>query len=352
MSLKSLRLGMSCHVAVRRAAACLILLASSTVIAGSPQVDFDVATAIACRDVTTSDFATAHPGEKLVQATLQISSLLRTGHESDLVQFLYRIESPGGTLRIVDHLPRTEVTSPIIGAIAVEKKDEQSRKIGGVLGGQYPPFSQAEVNAQAGSTSGLNVKYEMLPRKELLAASGTMNRERGVYFKLRPSPQTSLEGAKQFVCVVRVPKSWRGDCVRITCQATAHARRGWQALAATADAGQATFLVGLYLAGDEQARQAVAQAVLRDEKLTAVLGRHRDEAATAVHGSTLPGYNELARLIRPPQVGELKTFLLERHAANTAGVELPKELHAALTDYGQSLRDITALNHAAEALSP
>jgi hypothetical protein len=349
MSPKSLSFELPLKIALRSIGACLILLASSAAGAAPPQVDFDVTTAIACRDVTTCDFAAAHPTEKLVQATLQISSLLHTGHESDLVQYLYRIESPAGTLRIVDHLPRTEVTSPIIGKIAVETKDEQSRKIGGVLSGQYPPIAHAELNAQAGSTNGLIVKYEMLPRKELLAASGTMNRERGVYFKLRPSPQTSLEGAKQFVCVVRVPKSWRGDCVQVSCKATAHARRGWTASESTADAGQATFLVGLYMAGDEEAQQVVAQAVQRDEQLTAAVGRHRDDAAAALQSSSIPGYSELARLVRPPHVAELKTSLLERSAKSESRLELPQDLRTALKEHRQSLQDVTALNHADSA---
>src|SRR5436189_2977143 len=88
----------------------LALALPAPLLAGSPRVEFDVATSVACRDVTTLEFAAAFPGERLMQATFSISSLVRRGREGDLVEFFYRIESPNGTLRIVDHLPRQELT--------------------------------------------------------------------------------------------------------------------------------------------------------------------------------------------------------------------------------------------------
>jgi hypothetical protein len=307
--------------------ALLLFLKASPALSGPPRVEFDVATSVVCREVTTPEFATAFPCEKLMQATFNISSLVRRGSEADLVEFFYRIESPGGTLRIVDHLPRQELASPIVGAIAVEKKDEQTHKIGGLVTGHYPPFSNAELNAQAGSSSGLSVRYEMLPPKELLAASGTLNRERGVYFKLRPSPQTSLEGAKQFVCVLRVPRGWRGDCVRIDCRAAADPR-GWPAVE-TAECG-ATFLVALFAAGDEEARQSMSQVVAADEQLTAAVGRHQTLVAAALDRSSMPGYAELRRLMRPLGASALKNRLLERQAGGGLPPGLPCEIKQAI----------------------
>jgi hypothetical protein len=194
--------------------------------------------------------------------------------------------------------------------------------------GHYPPFTNAELNAQAGSSSGLSVRYEMLPPKELLAASGTLNRERGVYFKLRPSPQTSLEGAKQFICVLRVPKAWRGDCVRIDCRAAADPR-GWP-MPETAECGAATFLVALFAAGDEEARQLMSQVVTADERLAAAVGRHQVLVAAALDRSNVPGYAELRRMMRPPTASALKHRLLERQASGGLPPGLPSELKQAI----------------------
>ena len=298
-------------------------------VAGGLQVEFDVATTVPCHEVTTPEFAAAFANEKLMQATFNISSLIRRGREADLAEFLYRIESPSGGVRIVDHLPRQELASQIMGAIAVEKKDESSRKVGGLLTGHYPPFSNAELNAQAGASSGLNVRYEMLPPKEVLAASGTLNRERGVYFKLRPSPQTSLEGAKQFVCVLRVPKGWRGDCVRIECQAVAEPR-GWPVANEAAECGSATFLVALFAAGDEEARAIMSQVVAADEQLTSAVRRHRSAVPRWLDRSGMPGYGELRQWVSPPSVAALKRRLLERHEVGKLPAEMPSDLREAL----------------------
>jgi hypothetical protein len=310
--------------------AALLWLAASPALSGPPRVEFDVATSVACREVTTPEFAAAFPSEKLMQATFNISSLVRRGRQSDLAEFFYRIESPQGTLRIVDHLPRQELASPYVGPIAVEKKDEASAKIGGLITGHYPPFSNAQLNAQAGTTNGMVVRYEMLPPKELLAASGTLNRERGVYFKLRPSAQTSLEGAKQFICVLRVPRGWRGDCVRIDCQAACDARSSWPIGEGPSDGGAASFLVALFAAGDEEARHVMTQVVTADEQLTAAVRRNREVVIAAIDRSSLPGYAELRRLMSPPALLAMKGRLLERHATGKLPGALPPDLRQAI----------------------
>lgn len=310
--------------------AVLNVQALATTIAAAPKVDFDVATSVACKDVTTPEFATAFPSEKLLQATFNISSLVRSGREKDLTEFFYRIEGQEGALRIVDHLPRQELASPFAGPIAVEKKDEATKKVGGLITGHYPPFSNAELNAQAGSTSGLSVRYELLPPKELLAASGTLNRERGVYFKLRPSAQTSLEGAKQFVCVLRVPKAWRGDCVRVDCQATAGPVSTWPIFDESSPCGAASFLIGLFVAGDEEARQAVAEVVTAEERLTGAVRQHQPQLIALWHRSRVPGYAELRRLVNPLPVTKLKSRLLDDQAQGRLPRELPSELKAAV----------------------
>lgn len=312
--------------------------------AAGPCVEFDVASVVACRDVTTEEFAKAHPEEKLLRASFHLSSLIRQGRESDLIQFFYRIESPTGSLRIVDHLPRTELTSPVVGSIAVEKKDESTHRIGALIGGQYPPFSQAEINAQAGSTRGTNIRYKMLPRMELLAASGTLNRQRGVYFKLKPSPQTSLEGARQFICVLRVPKSWRGDCVHVDCQATGYVRRGWRLLEGQSSCGQAAFLVGLFVAGDEPARQAVSHRVSCDESLARAINQHAEAACREFYRSSVPGYARLQWLISPPSRSALKFHLLEQHAQGRLQNDLPSDLRDSLADCAASQEAVDVLN--------
>jgi len=95
-----------------------------------------------------------------------------------------------------------------------------------------------------------------VPPKQLFLASGTTNRGHGVFFKLKPSSQASLEGQKEFVCLFIVPKDWRGDYACIACRAKGYNRSLWTRVE---ECGTAEVCVGLYLRGDPEARQAAKQ---------------------------------------------------------------------------------------------
>ena len=63
-----------------------------------PRVHFDIPYAVACRDVTPAEYASSHPGQKLMEAKLAISALLVAGEEKDLTEFFIRVDSPQRTL--------------------------------------------------------------------------------------------------------------------------------------------------------------------------------------------------------------------------------------------------------------
>ena len=60
-------------------------------------MQFDMPYAVACRDVTPPNYAELHPGYKLMEAKLEISSLLAAGQEKDLTQYLHSRRKPGNT---------------------------------------------------------------------------------------------------------------------------------------------------------------------------------------------------------------------------------------------------------------
>lgn len=230
-----------------------------------PWVQFDVPARVGCRDVTPPEFEAANPDERLVEAKLQISSLIRDGHEDDLLQYLYRIESPERTLQIADYLPKTTLATNIVGNLGVETKLEKSSSIGITAAGHYDHVVDGDATAARSSKSTSSVRYELLPRLDLLASAGTMSRGTGVYFKLRPSDRTSLEGAKDFALVLRVPRPWRGDYVRVVCESKCHKRTLVGRSAVTS--GDASFVVALYDEKDPLAKAAATQLVLAEQRL-------------------------------------------------------------------------------------
>src|SRR5688500_8382914 len=60
---------------------------SVAALAEVPRVYFDMPFAVACRDVTPPEFYSANPGQKLIEARFEISSLLTSGDERDLAQY-------------------------------------------------------------------------------------------------------------------------------------------------------------------------------------------------------------------------------------------------------------------------
>jgi hypothetical protein len=139
------------------------------------------------------------------------------------------------------------------------------------------------------------VKYDLLPPLETVAASGTLLRGSGVFFKLKGSPRRPLEGASEFALVLRVPRDWRADYVRVQCQATAIERGLVSSLDQTITAGERKFLVALYLEGDEGARQTADEFARRDAALRTAAKQDQPPPKVAAK----PGFNPISWLSKP-----------------------------------------------------
>jgi hypothetical protein len=260
----------------------LVLLVASwpaVLAAETPRVHFDMPFAVACRDVTPPALAAANPSQRLVEARFEISTLLLEGQERDVSQLFIRIDHPGQRVTFVDYLPKTLHESRHATPIGITKTGEKNATIGINIAGKYEPLSSAGINAGLGQKSTSCVKYDLLPPLETVAASGTLLRGSGVFFKLKGSERRLLEGASQFALVLRVPSDWRLDQVRVRCEATAIERGIVSSFDQTIRAGQREFAVALYLEGDEQARQWAEQSA----RQAAAPPSSRNERTTSQH---------------------------------------------------------------------
>lgn len=326
-------------------AAISLLAAVPAARAEPPRVKFDVARVVACRTVFVPEGSEAHPHEKLVRATFDVSVLLAGGSEADVEQLFYRIYSPEESIRVVDHLPRTEVGSSVAGKIAVEKHEEEDARLGANLAGEYAPWVTGSLEGSVGGKTGVTIKYELLPKQELLAASGTFNRASGVFYKLKPGPQASLEGARQFVVLFRVPKWWRGETLVIECQATGIDRGLIGALDSTESCGAARFEIGLHQAGDTAAQLAMQQYLAAEDKLSAALHRHARAVSEALSHSSVPGYAELAAYVTSGSEQDLRRELLARSSSTDKHhAELPREVRVAVEGLTIARRQVQALH--------
>ncbi len=222
-----------------------------------PVVEFNADYLANCKDVTPKAFAEKNKDYKLIEVTLRISSKVN-GKESDLDALTYKLFDKGKRLYVVDQLPKTELKTTIAEPIVIVEWD-------GVGSARYV-ISQGAVGAE-GAFKTSKLEFKKLPPMKLVTASGIVERGFGVFFKLKPFDQHTLEGDRSFSCVFKAPKSWRGGCLHAVCEATA-LDRGFGLLKPTAvKSGLAGFVVACHMEGDSEAEKLAREVTEQQQKL-------------------------------------------------------------------------------------
>ena len=218
-------------------------------VAAETRVTFDLPDSIECRDVTPKEFAVAYPTMKVIEAKFRVSVRI-DGAETSIVDFLYLVTNPGLRLKIQDYLPNTVLESTKVDDhIEVTSSTEDARTTGANASVGYKSIGLG-LSRITGSKKSESDHYKQIVPKALVLASGTINRQHGVFFKLRPSTGVSLEGAKEFTILAIVPKEWRTDWITMACAARAKKQSYFSATVSLAGFEQAH--VGLYLRGDRE----------------------------------------------------------------------------------------------------
>ncbi len=226
------------------------LLAAPVRWVAGAEIVFDLPDSIECRDVTPPDFSA---GEylKVIEGKLRISARVLEGTEDEIVDFMYVIASPDKRIRFQDYLPNTTLESAVADdQIEVKDESEKATVAGADVHVVYKLLALGGTLSQSSKNSEAS-HYRQLTSKELVVASGTIDREHGVFFRLRPSRNSSLEGAKEFSFLATVPKNWRGDVCTISCKARVKKESFWSAGVTSSRARSVE--VGLHMAGDVEA---------------------------------------------------------------------------------------------------
>lgn len=231
------------------------------------RVQFDAPYTIAARELPSSP-GMLESGEKLVETRVDISSMITSGSERDVTQFVFQLQSMQRTMQVFDYLPRSARDTAIVGKVAISEGNEDSTSLGLDLTGQYQNLTSA--TAQFGQKTSENEgrKFERLPALETVVASGTLYRGTGAYFKLHTTDRQLLEGSTMVSILWRVPTHWRADYVHLRCVAEGRGREGIQRV------GQRDFLVPLYLAGDQQAQQTAVEFARAEASLRMTARQH------------------------------------------------------------------------------
>jgi hypothetical protein len=200
--------------------------------------------------VTSREFAGANPNLKMVEGRFRISSWIDDGTSGAIIDFVYTFKT-NQTMRIQDYTPNTTLESAVAEdhiEITDAKEDSSAAGLDGHL--VYHPLTLGSTLNQSSKKSEAS-HYKQIAAKDTVLSSGTIDREHGIIFRIRPSRTAAIEGAKEFTFVAAVPRSWRGDLCTISC--TGHTPKHTMLAKSVVSAGSKTAIVGLYLSGDGEA---------------------------------------------------------------------------------------------------
>lgn len=248
-------------------------------------ISFDLpptAVAVPISEQRPGDLMTSHESEP-VEITLRLSSLVSGGEMPQIDRWMVRCVPRPPAWSVINYSPRTETASEYASPIQVTTSDEQSQSLGMAADVTHGNLARGHVGIDAGTKQSEAMQYDRVAPLHAVTASGTIERGRGVYYKLRWTSTQVLEGEKEFSITFDVPAGFRTGLVDVSVVAMGRpAKTGSMAavmshipvlgedVGGIRALGEARFVVGVYAEGDPVAWRAVramadAEAVLRRE---------------------------------------------------------------------------------------
>lgn len=216
-----------------------ILTAPLTVL-GDGSVQFDVARTVECRDVTPPERLVQYPMQRLIEVSLPVSVRFHEVSRDEVDEIDIEVSGALAGLRVLDFAPATQLASEITREIETTNTTKKTRSLDGTLGGALPiPGADAAARITPSITAGLSgcetavEKINRLPPKHVVVVSGTTAEGRGVFFKLKRTSQTSLEGVHELAVTFVAPRSWPAIAIRVECKALGERKTLWMKQEAT-----------------------------------------------------------------------------------------------------------------------
>lgn len=188
-----------------------------------PVLEFDLPERVLCREVTSADYLPATPGDRLIEVRVPVSVVVLKGDVQRLSEVIVEIDGEAAGLTVHDFSPDTQlVAREGVQTMEVKRTEKLSRATDASLGGMLPASGGTAtltptIAAGKSKSSASTITETRLPPKHAVLVSGAVNRRQGVYFKLRQSSQTTLEGEHELTVVFVAPADWEGGVLRVEC---------------------------------------------------------------------------------------------------------------------------------------
>jgi hypothetical protein len=241
----------------------------SSLLHGSPAVEFDIPRAVECRDVTPRERLVQYPAQRLVEVSLPVSVRFNEVSREEVEEIDIEVSGAMAGLRVQEFAPTTQLASEITREIETTTTTKKTRSLDATLGGSLPiPGAEAAAKITPSISAGLNncdtavEKINRLPPKHLVVVSGTCDEGRGVFYKLKRTSQTSLEGVHELAITFVAPRTWPAIAIHVECDALGEKKMLW--LKQPATLGHFTRYVQLVPAAAPPVRQIVLKPTSSD----------------------------------------------------------------------------------------
>lgn len=241
---------------------------------GDYPIRFDLSPVVAGREPSAEESgdgdrgtARSEDAPARISVELKISAMLADPATRRIDQWLVRCVPRDRSLLVADYAPRTETSGDALGPLSVRRLEETNDAVGISVDGSYGHALRGKVGADRGQRSSESVEFQRLAAQRTVVASGTIARGRGVYFKLRSTPQQILEGEKRFEITFAAGPEWRSALLDVTVVAEAERRKLAGLDREIATLGAAHFVVAVYRQGDHEARLHADRLIAAEDQL-------------------------------------------------------------------------------------
>jgi hypothetical protein len=189
-------------------------------------VEFDFARSAECHDVTPPDRIKQYPDQRLIEVRLPVSVRFSGVSPDDVEELGIEINGAGTGLRVHSFSPPTQLASDLTQEIERTTTTKKEHSLDATLGGALPvPNAELvanvlpSINAATSHCETSTEKVNRLSPKYAVVVSGSLSEGCGVFFKLKRSSQTSLEGIHDLTVVFVAPVEWQRGEARVACSA-------------------------------------------------------------------------------------------------------------------------------------
>lgn len=237
----------------------VLFLGAPSVVAKNAAIEFDLP------NTAAGVFQASPDGQHQVTFSLRLSSLIVNPSAGSVDQWIVRC-TPRTRLRVLDYAPKTELHSGIDGPIQITQTRENSESFGLGLNADYQKMFGGHMGLDDQEKNLDSKKFNRLAPLQTVIASGTIDRGHGVFFKLRSTATSVLEGEKQFEVTFAVPSNWRRSIFDVSVIAQENVR-GFSTSQHNHTLAAQHFPVAVYRSDDPQSHQLAQQLAAAEREL-------------------------------------------------------------------------------------